>query len=227
MTEPIKKKGYLIAIEGGDGAGKTDQIRLLQERWGTEFIGWDAVFTKEPGGGPKLSHDIRELALNHEDAGNAEPGTQFGLMIASRFEHLGKFIIPHLDQGHVVICDRFEASTYAYQVRGQGAAYLRDPYLAHRTAIQSLIGDHVFRTIVIDVDPEVAMERLAARKRRQGDQNHFDLRPREFHETVRDALKEYTSIINPTALRIDGNPSPEIVHGYVDEAIRQILVGHR
>ncbi|MES2931772.1 MAG: dTMP kinase [Patescibacteria group bacterium] len=217
------RKGVFIAIEGGDGAGKTDQIRLLQERWESLFTGWNVVFTKEPGGGSVFSHDIRQLALNHEDAGSAEPGTLFGLMTASRFEHLGKLITPHLAKGDVVICDRFEASTYAYQVKGMGADYLRGSYLEHRASVRALLGEHAYRTIVLDVDPDVAMGRLAARKLRQGDQNHFDLRPRVFHETVREALKEYCSTINPTAIRIDGNPGPEEVHSLLEEQIRLIL----
>lgn len=218
-----KTKGVFITLEGGDGAGKTDQIRLLQERWDSLFTGWPVVFTKEPGGGPEYSHDIRELALNHKDAGSAEPGTQFGLMTASRYEHLGKFIIPNLERGNVVICDRFEASTFAYQVRGMGAEYLRGPYLEHRRSVCALLEGHAYRTIVIDVEPDVAIERLSARKRRQGDQNHFDLRPRAFHETVRDALGEYRSIINPSAIRIDGNPDQEEVHALLEEQIRLIL----
>jgi len=222
MTE-LSKKAAFFAIEGGDGSGKTDQITLLQERWETLFPDHSFVFTKEPGGGPKLSKDLRELALNHPESKDAEPATMLSMMIASRFEHVGKFIRPNLDAGRSVVTDRFEASSYAYQIVGQKADSLRGLYTEHRSVVLDMLGDFPLHILLLDVKPEVAMERLAARKYKQGDQNHFDLRPLEFHEEVRRGLLHHKETLHPSTIVIDGNPSQETVHQSIVSAIRGIL----
>ncbi|MES2668424.1 MAG: dTMP kinase [Patescibacteria group bacterium] len=222
MTQP-EHAGAFIAIEGGDGSGKSRQVALLEERWQHLFPGVVPAFTKEPGGGSPYSLKIRKLALEDEGAATADPGALFGLMLASRFEHLGSFVLPHLSEGHAVISDRFEAATYAYQVVGQQAEYLRGLYHEHRQAIRMRLGAHAPHIILLDVDPETALARLASRKEAQGDQNHFDLRPLSFHEAVRNGLKEYASVIEPMTITIDGNPPVEEVHASVVAAVRSIL----
>lgn len=222
-----QQEGLFFALEGGDGCGKTEQNRLLKENWDKRFPGHPSVFTKEPGGGTEFSHAIRELALNHPDAGNADPGAIFGLMIASRFDHLGRFVIPHLQAGRSVISDRFEAATFAYQIVGQEASELRGMYHEHRLAVRQKMNGNKPHIIIIDVDPDTCMERLLKRKEGQGDQNHFDLRPREFHERVRDALREYRTTIDPTAVVIDGNGTPQEVHELMVAAIQKIMDAER
>lgn len=210
-----------IALEGGDGTGKTTQLRLLQERWGDLFPNQECIFTKEPGGGSKFSHKIRVLALNDEDAGEASPGAIFGLMIASRLEHLDSLVVPALSEGKVVITDRFEAATWAYQISGQEGRYLAPLYHAHREVIRGRLpeGERV-QVLILDLDPETALERLQIRDE---ESNHFDLRTPEFHERVRAGLREYQSSIEPKAIFVDASGTVEEVHQAVVKHIRTML----
>lgn len=210
-----------IALEGGDGTGKTTQIRLLRERWGDLFPNHEGVFTKEPGGGSEYSHKIRELALNDEHAGEASPGAIFGLMLASRLEHLDSLIVPSLLAGKVVITDRFEAATWAYQISGQEGNYLKPLYHAHRDVIRARLPEgHRVHVIILDLHPEVAIERLRVR---DGESNHFDRRDPGFHARVSEGLREYKNIIEPKAVFVDASGTKEEVHLAVVERIRAIL----
>ncbi len=220
---PSANQGIFFAIEGGDGCGKTEQMRLLKENWDNHFPGLAPEFTKEPGGGTPFSHAMRELALNHPDAGKASAGAIFGLMIGSRFEHVENFVVPRMSEGKVVISDRFEAATFAYQIVGQEANYLRKLYHEHRSAVRELLGGARPHIIIIDVEPEACMERLLKRSADRGDQNHFDLRPREFHERVRGALREYRETIEPNAIVVDGNGTPQEVHELITAAIKRVV----
>jgi dTMP kinase len=210
-----------IALEGGDGTGKTTQIQLLRERWGDLFPEKEAVFTKEPGGGSEFSRKIRELALNDEHAGAASPGAIFGLMLASRLEHLDSFVVPALLAGKAVVTDRFEAATWAYQIQGQEGNYLKPLYHAHREVVRDRLPEgYRVHVLILDLDPETAAERLRIRNE---ESNHFDRRDNSFHERVRAGLREYKSIIEPKAIFIDASGSMEAVHAAVVEQIRRIL----
>lgn len=224
MTQ-MQTNGRFITFEGGDGAGKTKQIDLLKASWARDFSERALPeFTKEPGGGSDFSTAIRRLVLDHPAAGDADPGATFSLMVGSRFEHLGSFILPHVLGGRDVVSDRFEAATYAYQVVGQEAEYLRVLYHAHREAIRMRLPEGVkVQTIILDVTPEVAMERLALRATARGDENHFDRRDTAFHERVRQGLREYKETVDPTAIMIDGIGTPEEVHERIVAVMRSIF----
>lgn len=99
-----------ITFEGGDGGGKTTQIRLLQEK--LEAAGRDVVLTREPGGTPE-AEKIRALILNRD--GNWSPIAETLLMFAARAQHVRDLIRPALAAGKTVLCDRFTDSTRAYQ----------------------------------------------------------------------------------------------------------------
>ena len=209
-----------IAIEGGDCSGKSTQIQLLSERWDQLFPNKPVVFTKEPGGGSAFSMKIRQLALNDEHAGDASPGAIFGLMLASRLEHLHSLVVPALESGKVVITDRFESATYAYQITAQEGEYLRPLYHAHRTVVRAMLPPpHKVHVIILDVSPDVAQERFRVRS---GEVTHFDTRPPDFHARVREGLREYKEIIEPTAVVIDAGRSIEEVHLDVVKVIRTL-----
>src|SRR5882724_2591453 len=128
-----------IVIEGGEGAGKSTQAALLKERLPGAFPHIDFVFTREPGGTP-FADKIRELILSPGAAG-VNNKTMFSLFAAARFEHAERVIGPALQSGKTVICERFVAASYAYQIVAEESLellpmyreqlHLLDQYLSH------------------------------------------------------------------------------------------------
>ena len=143
-----------ITLEGGEGAGKSTQARLLAER--LRGLGRDVCLTREPGGAPGAER-LRELLLSGEIAWSLPAETL--LHFAARAEHVERTIRPALASGAVVVCDRFADSTMAYQGYAQGG---------DRTAIATLTGMLGLRptlTLVLDLDVPASLSRLAARAR--------------------------------------------------------------
>ena len=112
----MPQKGLFISFEGGEGAGKTTQIRTLQS-WLTS-LGYDVIITREPGGTPE-AETIRNLFVNKE-GGNWSPEAEVLLLFAGRAMHLRDLILPALAAGKIVLCDRFTDSTRVYQCSGRG-----------------------------------------------------------------------------------------------------------
>ena len=141
-----------ITLEGGEGAGKSTQAKLLAA-WLTER-GRDVVLTREPGGSPG-AEILRGLLLSGEHDWSADAETL--LHFAARAEHAARTIRPALQAGRVVVCDRFYDSTMAYQGYGQGADRVR---IATLIAMLGLVPD---RTIMLDIAEDEAQRRMAAR----------------------------------------------------------------
>ena len=151
----MKNKGYFISFEGIDGSGKSTQIQKLAEFLkGRDF---DIVITREPGGS-KGGEEIRKLLLQgNVDRWSAE--TEILLFTAARRDHLERIILPALDEGKVVICDRFTDSTRMYQgMRGVNLRNLVD------TLNEKVIKFDPDLTIVIDINPEISLKRAKSRK---------------------------------------------------------------
>ncbi|MCA6299155.1 MAG: dTMP kinase, partial [Phenylobacterium sp.] len=136
--------GLFISFEGGEGVGKSTQVRRLAAR--LEASGHEVVVTREPGGSPG-AEAIRNLVLNGS-ADRWSPVTETLLMYASRRDHIERTLRPALDRGAVVLCDRYADSTRAYQ----GAAGGADPGLIQ--ALETFILEEVrpVRTLVFDLD---------------------------------------------------------------------------
>lgn len=174
-------RGRFIVLDGGDGSGKGTVIRAAQK----EFSSDKTVFTREPGG-TTFADKIRELILSPE-AKDADANTMFSLYLASRADHVEKLIRPAINSGRNVICDRFDASTYAYQIRAQEGHHLK---LLFDQIHEVFCGDvRPYLYIYLNVDPEVGAERTRGR----GDSNHFDERKLEFHANVRKGYLEFIS----------------------------------
>ncbi len=151
----MKNKGYFISFEGIDGSGKSTQIQKLAEfLTGRDF---DIVITREPGGS-KGGEEIRNLLLQgNVDRWSAE--TEILLFTAARRDHLERIILPALEEGKVVICDRFTDSTRMYQgMRGVNLRNLVD------TLNEKVIKFDPDLTIVIDINPEISLKRAKSRK---------------------------------------------------------------
>jgi dTMP kinase len=146
--------GLFISFEGIDGSGKSTQARLLAEHLGGQ--GRDVVLTREPGGSAG-AEDIRRLVLEG-DKDRWSPETELLLFTAARRDHLERVILPAIDAGQVVICDRFADSTRMYQ--GLGRADLRG--LVDQLH-ELMIGREPDVTVLIDIAPDVGLGRALSR----------------------------------------------------------------
>ena len=151
----MKKKGFFITFEGIDGSGKSTQIQNLAKY--LEEYGFDIIITREPGGSVG-GEEIRNLLLQGEvDRWSAE--TEILLFTAARRDHLERVILPALQDGKIVICDRFTDSTRMYQgMRGPKLRGLVD------RLTKEVINCDPDLTIIIDIDPEISLERAKSRK---------------------------------------------------------------
>ncbi len=174
------KRGRFVVIDGCEGAGKTTVIREL----GAKFSKNGFVFTHEPGG-TIFAEKIRDLVLS-EKSKNISPGAMFGLFWAARSEHLEKKIIPALNVGRSVLCDRFDSSTYAYQIYAEKNPALEKLFWQTRSFyLKDGIPDMY---IFLDVPPEIGLLRVENRK---NGKNHFDARKLSFHRLVRSGFKSF------------------------------------
>ena len=151
----MKEKGFFISFEGIDGSGKSTQIQHLAKY--LETLGFDVIITREPGGSTG-GEEIRNLLLQGEvDRWSAE--TEILLFTAARRDHLERIIAPALEDGKIVICDRFTDSTRMYQG-------MRGPSLRN---LVELLNDKIIKwdpdlTIIIDINPETSLKRAKSRK---------------------------------------------------------------
>lgn len=166
-------RGQFLTLEGSEGAGKTTNLiflhQLLQE------MGHDVVETREPGGTP-LSEYIRDILLGDNFDGMS-PDTELLLMFAARAEHLQKKIIPAIEQGKTVLCDRFTDATYAYQGAGRGISEQR--IAALESWVQGELRPDL--TIFLDLPVEMGMQRAGERSA----PDRFEKEQISFFERVR------------------------------------------
>jgi dTMP kinase len=171
-------RGRLIVFEGIEGAGKTTQIKLLAER--LAGAGVVARGVREPGGTP-VGDDIREILLHPEK--EITPATEALLFMASRAELVSRELLPALNDGVVVLVDRFFLSTYAYQIAGRGLdeSQIRS---ANRLATGGLVPD---LTLLLDVPADQGLGRADARGARDRIESASD----DFHRRVNGAFRAF------------------------------------
>ncbi len=170
--------GVFISFEGGEGAGKSTQIRRLAERLKAD--GADVVLTREPGGSPG-AEQIRDLILNGE-ADRWSPITETLLMYAARRDHIERVIRPALDRGAIVLCDRFADSTRAYQGAGGDAPIA----LIRSLEEHVLTGLKPDLTLIFDMPVDAGLARAEAR----GGEARFESKGLEFHSRLAEAFLE-------------------------------------
>lgn len=175
-TKSRRTRGTFIVIDGIDGSGKTTQVRMLKA-----FLS-RAVFTHDPGGAP-ASEAIRSILLGKN---KLAPLSTFLLFLASRVELVAEVIAPALRQGKVVICDRFDSSTYAYQIHAGKYPELF-PLMRHFNEV-ALEGARPDAYIILDSDPREAKKRLA---RKSDELNAYDRKPTSYHRRVREGFKKF------------------------------------
>ncbi len=172
-------RGKLIVLEGAEGVGKTTQIKLLAER--LTKAGIKCVAVREPGGTP-VGDDIREILLQPEQ--EITPATEALLFMASRAELTSREILPSLEQGLIVLVDRFFLSTYAYQIYGRGLPET-EVRAANRLATGGLIPD---LTVLLDLPAAEGF----ARADKRGERDRMERSGDAFHQTVGNAFREFT-----------------------------------
>lgn len=206
-------RGKFIALEGGEGAGKSTQARLLAEA--LRARGQACVITREPGG-TAGAEAIRALLLGTEGEG-WHPRAEALLFAAARSDHVERLIIPVLERGEWVICDRFVDSSRAYQGGGGGLSDAEVLDL-HRIGSGGLLPD---LTLLFEVSPAIVAARLAARDGDQADR--IGGRDASYHAAVAAAFARFAEAEPERFARIGGDGSPDQVHAAVMTALEPLL----
>ena len=207
------KRGKFIAFEGGEGAGKSTQARLLAAALAERGTG--CIVTREPGG-TSGAEAIRALLLGNEGEG-WNPRAEVLLFAAARSDHVERLIQPTLDAGQWVICDRFVDSSRAYQGGGGGLSDAEVLDL-HRIGSRGLLPD---LTLLIEVSAEVASARAAARD--LGGADRIGGRDPGYHAKVAAAFAAFADAEPARFARVDGNPAADSVFEAVLKAVAPLL----
>src|SRR5215216_928379 len=208
-------RGKFITFEGGEGSGKSTQIKMLAQR--LEVAKLRAILTREPGGSPG-AEIIRHLVLSGMGK-LLGPEAEALLFAAARDDHVRTVIEPALTQGTWVLCDRFSDSTRAYQ-GSLGNVPSGVLNAMQRVTIGDLKPD---LTIILDVPVEVGLKRAAAR-RGDGAPDRFEAEDIKFHQDLRDAYRKIATDDPERCVLIDATASPEVVAAQVWTALRDRLL---
>jgi dTMP kinase len=208
-------RGRFITFEGGEGAGKSTQLKRLVAR--LEAQGREVVATREPGGSPG-AESIRALVLNGA-ADRWSPVTETLLMYAARRDHIERVIRPALERGAWVVCDRFADSTRAYQ----GAAGGTDPRLIAELETYILEDVRPDLTLLFDFPPEAGLARAMARP---GAEARFEGKGMTFHERLREGFLAIAKAEPERCVVIDADGAIETVEAAVWAAVQARLAVH-
>jgi len=206
-------KGKFIALEGGEGAGKSTQARLVAEA--LRARGLEVVITREPGG-TQGAEAIRNLVLHAEGEGWG-PRAEALLFAAARSDHVEKLIRPAIERGAWVICDRYLDSSRAYQGGGGGLSDV-DILTLHSIGSEGLLPD---LTLLFEVSPEISATRLA--RRDVDGTDRIGGREAAYHTRVATAFSRFADAEPARFARIDGNGTPEETSALAMAALEQLL----
>lgn len=205
--------GMFITIEGGEGTGKTTQIKLIAEYLKENKI--DYILTREPGG-IEISEQIRGIILDKENT-SMDARTEALLYAASRRQHLVERVIPAIKEGKVVICDRFLDSSLAYQGFARGLG-ISEVLQINEFAIEGYMPT---LTIYLDIEPSIGINRINKDKEREV--NRLDLEKNSFHEKVREGYKILLKRYPERMRLVDANQSIESVFEDIKCQINKLL----
>jgi len=207
----VAGRGRFISFEGGEGSGKSTQIKKLAERLDAAKL--RSIVTREPGGSPG-AEVIRHLILSGMGK-LLGPDAETLLFVAARDDHVRTVIQPALNQGTWVLCDRFSDSTRVYQGRvGNVASGLLNAM--ERVTIGDLKPD---LTIILDVPVEIGLKRAAAR-RGSAAPDRFESEDVKFHHNLRDAYREIAATEPARCVLIDASGDANTVAAAVWTALR-------
>jgi dTMP kinase len=208
-------RGRFITFEGGEGTGKSTQIKKLADRLKAAKL--RVRVTREPGGSPG-AEIMRHLVLSGMGK-LLGPEAETLLFAAARDDHVHTLIQPALNQGTWVLCDRFADSTRAYQ-----GSLGRVPEGLINAMQRVTIGDlKPDLTIILDLPVEIGLQRAAAR-RGSGTPDRFESEKLSFHQDLREAYRKIAAEDPARCVLIDANSDPETVAGRVWTALRERLL---
>lgn len=196
------KKGKFITFEGADGCGKTTQLLLLRDYLINK--GYEVVLTREPGA-KGLGERIRDILLNYD--GEVSDRCESFLFLADRAQNIDTIVIPAIEQGKIVLCDRHTDSTVAYQGYGRGLD-VEQINMLNNLATKGLKPD---LTLVFDVDVRTSMKRVGTSKDR------MESAGMEFFNRVRNGYLELAKLEPERIKVVDATKSIEEVHECVVE----------
>lgn len=212
MEEGIDMKGCFVTFEGGEGSGKSTQIRLLSDE--LQKMGKTVLTTREPGGTPEAEIIRKILVTGSTDFADT---TETLLFFAARYEHVTKKILPAVNEGQVVLSDRFADSTMAYQGYGYGNNIAQQKLI--KNLYKDVVGD--FKpdlTILLDVPVEIGLNRS---RRADNTEQRFESKELAFHERLRQAYLELAKEEPERFVVIDATQSVEVIHEQIMKAIVQ------
>ena len=201
--------GLFITFEGGEGCGKSTQSRLLLKKLERQKI--PAVLTHEPGG-TALGNELRK-ALKRKRGSFISPQAELFLVAASRAQLVAEVIRPALEEGKVVICDRFTYSTLVYQGYGRGLE-LSFVETVNNIATGNLKSD---LTILLDISPEQGLAR------KQSLRDRFEMEDLSFHRRVREGYLRMVAAESERWLVIDGSLPKEKIAGIIWDRVSRLL----
>lgn len=182
MTRP-----RVIVFDGLDGCGKGTQLDKLSELLLKHNVSYTR--TREPGGCPE-AEKIRKFLLSKEGA-RLSARDQFDLFWQARELHINEKILPALAKGEVVLCDRFDSSTFAFQVYGEGRRELETLFYKRRNEVVTRVLGSDVKYIILDLPAEVAYRRMQNDYKRSP--THFDLKPLSYHDRVWQGFHQFKS----------------------------------
>lgn len=204
-------RGAFITIEGIEGVGKTSSLAAI-ERYLTAR-GFRPLLTREPGG-TAFGERLREHLLNGEHEEPIAPEAEALLMFAARAQHLARVIVPALERGDWVVCDRFTDATFAYQGGGRGVdrAFLE----CMRDGVQRGLEPDL--TLLLDAPVEIGRARIASREHDRFEREHA-----AFFERVRSAYLELAQCEPSRITRIDAAQPKESVERQLEDALTRFI----
>lgn len=192
--------GKLIVLEGVEGSGKTTQVAAIAD-WLRSHQSRKVMTTREPGG-TSLGKHLRQLLLQ-ENGTKLHDRTELCLYAADRIQHLEEVVKPALEQGIIILCDRFTASTIAYQGYGRGL----DQDLIAQFNYLATQGLQPHLTLWLNLDVQVGLQRVKIR----GERDRLEKADLTFHQRVQQGYQELAAQNPETFLAIDANQSPALV----------------
>lgn len=204
-------KGKLITFEGCEGSGKTTQVELIKQYLDSKKI--EYVYLREPGG-TKISEKIRKIILDVE---NSEMSSQAEALLyaSARAQLLAEKVIPALNEGKLVVIDRYIDSSFAYQAyaRGLGMDFISK---VNTFAIENCMPD---LTIFLDISPKKAFERKGGEDK----DDRLEQSGRDFHERVYEGYLSLSKIYKERFVKIDSMRSIEEIHSDIIDSINRII----
>lgn len=202
------RKGYFVTLEGGEGSGKSTQLKLLEDY--LDKGGYDVIYTREPGGTP-ISEEIRKILLGGKNVEMSDE-TEALLFAAARAQHIKEKILPAIAEGKTVVCDRYVHSSLVYQGYARGLGEFVEKVNSY--ALENCMPDV---TIFLDITPE----RAFARKGGADADDRLEQSGIDFHRRVYDGYVRMAEKFPDHFVRVNADRGIDEVFAEILDTLRQ------